>query len=643
MSPRALRRVLGIGRAALGLALFGLLSLPAPNASAAGSADSVTITITPRDIWPPSPVTDLKAFPGAEGQMLLQWTAPDSNNYVFWPSSSPATSYQIKIASFSIAAVGNSTTTWWADAMDVTALQSPAISVTPPTPLTPGTTQTLLINQLWPGATYYAMLISRDQVGNVSESDLNSLSSTTQANALIFDAVPPGPTGVTAVALSSITFKVTWNPVGVYDLWDYKVYIDSTDAIPSNWTNSNIVLVASGTTFAIYTGKKATYSITVTAVDTGQPQYPGIQLESPKVSSTTIMLAGGSLAQEPFGVAISSGGGGVSLRWMPVVRFADFTPFVIPTAPVSGELSGYHVLRATSPVLGAWTDLITLSTATLTYVDLTGGPQYYYHIRAENDQGLSDHSVIRTLGSGAAYLVAPDDQSFFEIPNQDVYPIEGTVGNPFSAYLVTVSSHPSDLTDPSGRIIESLSFDAYQGGLTYTPTFSIAGMGMLEMHYSLNSSTWVSRPGVPATPSNLSVYWYNGTQWVQLFGTLDSLGQTVTIQTKFSGRYQLRTVERTGTFAFDKAGLSNRFITPNGDGMNDNAIFTFDNPNSASVTGKIFDRQGRLVVGSLLPGPTSNSLMWDGKANGRTVPSGVYIYVIQGEGQTYSGTLVIVK
>jgi gliding motility-associated-like protein len=172
---------------------------------------------------------------------------------------------------------------------------------------------------------------------------------------------------------------------------------------------------------------------------------------------------------------------------------------------------------------------------------------------------------------------------------------------------------------------------------------------VLSLHYSVSSSNQIApsaiaTKSVVSTPSNMSVYWYNGTTWVQLYGALDPVAQTMTVQTKFFGQYQLRTVERAGAFAFNVSGVSNRFITPNGDRKNDNVVFTFDNPNNSPVSGKIFDLGGRLVVGSLPPGPYANdSLLWDGTAGGRPVPAGVYIYNIQAEGQTYSGTVVIIK
>jgi gliding motility-associated-like protein len=148
---------------------------------------------------------------------------------------------------------------------------------------------------------------------------------------------------------------------------------------------------------------------------------------------------------------------------------------------------------------------------------------------------------------------------------------------------------------------------------------------------------------VISKPENLSVFWWNGLKWLQLFGKLDTLDQTMFVQAKFFGTYQMRLAERTGGFSFNAAGVTNRFITPNGDGKNDFTVFKFDNPRSSEVSAKIFDSRGRLVIGSLPAGPFLDSLMWDGKVNGQVVPSGVYIYQLECEDQTYTGTVIIIK
>mgnify|MGYP001579377772 FL=1 len=95
---------------------------------------------------------------------------------------------------------------------------------------------------------------------------------------------------------------------------------------------------------------------------------------------------------------------------------------------------------------------------------------------------------------------------------------------------------------------------------------------------------------------------------------------------------------------FDLAGVSNKVITPNGDGLNDTVIFTFDNPKQSQATGKIFDIRGALVA-DMSAGPLGGggSLKWDGKAGGTTVSRGVYIYQIEAEDKTFNGTVLVIR
>lgn len=93
--------------------------------------------------------------------------------------------------------------------------------------------------------------------------------------------------------------------------------------------------------------------------------------------------------------------------------------------------------------------------------------------------------------------------------------------------------------------------------------------------------------------------------------------------------------------SFDAFSVSNRFLTPNGDGRNDNVVFRFDNPRDARITGKIFDLKGRLVT--TVPRKTQFTLEWDGTADGRAVTSGVYVYQIEGDGKRFNGTLVVIR
>lgn len=93
---------------------------------------------------------------------------------------------------------------------------------------------------------------------------------------------------------------------------------------------------------------------------------------------------------------------------------------------------------------------------------------------------------------------------------------------------------------------------------------------------------------------------------------------------------------------FSFGGVSNRFITPNGDGKNDDVAFHYSNPRDSAGTVKIYDLRGHLVTTlALNPGPTS--VVWDARAAGQVVPSGMYIYVIEIEDVVASGSVVVVR
>jgi hypothetical protein len=98
------------------------------------------------------------------------------------------------------------------------------------------------------------------------------------------------------------------------------------------------------------------------------------------------------------------------------------------------------------------------------------------------------------------------------------------------------------------------------------------------------------------------------------------------------------------TFTFDPGtGISNRLITPNGDGFNDVVVFTFSNPRDSAITGRIFDVGGG-KVGDMQAGPAvgfpNATLRW---APSDGIKGGVYIYQIRSEETVHTGTVVVIK
>jgi hypothetical protein len=130
---------------------------------------------------------------------------------------------------------------------------------------------------------------------------------------------------------------------------------------------------------------------------------------------------------------------------------------------------------------------------------------------------------------------------------------------------------------------------------------------------------------------------------MQMFGKLDAVNQVMNVETKYLGQYQLRVAERVTDFNFNAAGLSNRMITPNGDGKNDAVEFKYDNPRASAVSGKVLDTKGSFVASMTQCPDVADCLRWDAASGGRVVPGGVYIYNIEAEGRTFTGTVVVIK
>jgi hypothetical protein len=95
---------------------------------------------------------------------------------------------------------------------------------------------------------------------------------------------------------------------------------------------------------------------------------------------------------------------------------------------------------------------------------------------------------------------------------------------------------------------------------------------------------------------------------------------------------------------FTVTSVSNRILTPNGDGRNDNVVVQFENPQFSEVTGRVFDMKGHLVSAmEAVSSAPNTTLRWNGRGDAGVVAAGVYIYVIESEGRLYKGAVLVVK
>jgi gliding motility-associated-like protein len=90
----------------------------------------------------------------------------------------------------------------------------------------------------------------------------------------------------------------------------------------------------------------------------------------------------------------------------------------------------------------------------------------------------------------------------------------------------------------------------------------------------------------------------------------------------------------------EKRGVSlgpdnpNVFFSPNNDGVNDFIEFAGEYKEA-----KIYNLQGKLLKKINL----EKEDRWDGKIEGKSLPSGVYIYSLEKEGEKLTGTIVIIR
>lgn len=142
--------------------------------------------------------------------------------------------------------------------------------------------------------------------------------------------------------------------------------------------------------------------------------------------------------------------------------------------------------------------------------------------------------------------------------------------------------------------------------------------------------------GTEASVDTGAVYWWDGFSWRAIGGRLLSNANVISAKVFNSGYFAIVSA---GPLTPQTRRPVKRILTPNGDGHNDNAIFTMTGVTGAEI--EIFDMTGhrvRSIRGS------DGVFMWDGRdGSGKVVESGVYIYQYEVDGERVSGLIAVAK
>lgn len=605
----------------LGLALLlsaGWLGATSPASAASGSIALTVRPIIPDSASSPAAVTDLTAAtnPAVEGEVLLSWTAPDGNTPA---SGQRVAGYLVRMATFSVDDLAGDTTAWWSIAST-----APAIA---PAPQIPGTLEFMTIPGLEPGATFYFAVRSTDTTALISTIDVRAeAGGAPQAFALIPDLQPVAPANLT-LSRDVTSIQVSWDPVSAADLDFYRVHVDSIP--PYDFADQFLITVDSTSTSLTHSGltQATSYTYFVTAVDKGTPTFAGLALESdPSAIVSTVTLRTGMRPMAPMGVIVAAAGATVTLGWSPTVRFEDGTLFQSTTTPTTDELIGYSLFRSTEACVPDFVHVASLPYVTTALVNATGGLNYYYRIFSYNSFGVSSNTLtVSSLGERGFFA---DCNNMLTMDAGGAVALNAATNGRGADILISSRRRPQDL---GGPIFQSVEWRALLDGVTELAGFTLPKPARIV----LRSDTQGGK--------DMGMYWFNGGEFKKMYGKVDSAARTVTVDSPNLGVYQIRALLRAAGAVFDLSNVSNRAITPNGDGLNDRVIFTYDpGPNNAAVTGRIYDLMGGLIA-DMSAGLVPNTLVWDGRSNGRAVSGGVYIYKIAGDGKIYTGTVVIAR
>ncbi len=475
------------------------------------------------------------------------------------------------------------------------------------TPLSSTTVvQTSTFTGLSVNTLYFAQVTAIDTV-DLSSTSAPSISTYTWANP---------PLTLTTTLVSVVGVDLAWddndNPSGT--LFSVERTSDSV--------TYDVIGSGTGTSFAdnsVSGGVTYTYRVrALNTVNIPTAYSNTVSAVIPSVASVPRIPSGFSLTRTQIGASLFQ----VDFVWHAVGERTDGTTL--------SNLHGYKIYVSTS-LLAPRSSWVNVSTPTTeSWSTTTDGTVHYYAFRTVDDDGqVSDWSRVLDDSSELNHIFMGDDfTSRVTVPQSSAVKFL-RANNTYVADLdITVTDVPEEAT---GRIARSL----YYKLINYDTQTEITNP---TFNFPIMQITLAYTP----TGDDVSIYWFNGIEWVKTTSLGGSSGDVVTFTGARIGRFQVRAASHASGLILTR--VYPRIISPNSDGWNDKVVFEFDNPSAAAMSGKIYDLSNAFVA-ELVPGLTPDStLVWDGKdEGGKTVPGGIYLYQIDQDGTPASGSVVVAR
>ncbi|HVA65545.1 MAG TPA: fibronectin type III domain-containing protein [Elusimicrobiota bacterium] len=546
-----------------------------------------------------------------------------------------------------------------------------------------GGTLQLTVNGLLPGGTYYFNLASLNWQG------LTNFETVIETVTLPESIQPVNLVSVSSAPLArTITLTWTWSSPTPPNQNGAVVLVSSMVINASDLVNGTAYspgqklpdgsVVASTQTGVVSGVLISTPSFVKAGLTLDTTEYFGIFSENTLNAysigvTTSAALDLPPLAPAGLAATINPSSTTMEITWFPVKSKTDGTMFP-GSSPWDGwQLSGYDVYQSTTLIRPAWVMVSTVA-ATADSVEVSTAPPgavYYYKVVSQDSfPGETTDAAMAVDTLGNLYALDSDNITRIEIPANIagmVQPGGNSSGEPL---LIRAVDQPQDVA-ASPYIFKSVAFDPYTAPsneeIKNLPLPSNA-MFDLALGYQVQNgqivADGVSR-AAPLSESNvpLGIFWYNGEQNVKVFGSVDSANDQLSAQVGALGDYRLQSFIAPAGASFDPGSqMSTKVITPTEDycagqhGCDDHVEMWFNNPTADSCSGIVYDVRGIKVADMnnnfqcQYGGPGCGSgyengcLEWDGRGvNGAIVARGVYIYEIKVGGQTWTGTVVVIR